>query len=125
MVADERTEQSSCFPAQPLRGIDEIKIEMLRLRPFAREDEGDLLADAAGRAGDASSGRTVRPRASARFRKVDTGFRKRSCATNKLERDADSKKRHLALHAEVMRSHTHGRSGLASGLAARGSRRHV
>jgi len=38
---------------------------MLRLIPFAREDEGDLLADAAGRAGDASSGRTVRPRASA------------------------------------------------------------
>src|SRR5215831_11920356 len=29
--------------------------------------------------------------------KVDTGFRKRSCSTNKLEQDDDSKKSHLAL----------------------------
>jgi len=28
---------------------------------------------------------------------VDTGFRKRSCATNNLKRDDDSKKSHLAL----------------------------
>src|SRR5215813_1396038 len=28
---------------------------------------------------------------------MDTGFRKKSCATNKLERDADSQKRHPAL----------------------------
>src|SRR5262249_36582655 len=30
-------------------------------------------------------------------RKVDTGFRKRSCSTNKLERVDDSKKSHPAL----------------------------
>jgi hypothetical protein len=30
---------------------------------------------------------------------VDTGFRKRSCSTNKLERDDDSKKSHPALAA--------------------------
>jgi hypothetical protein len=30
---------------------------------------------------------------------VDTGFRKRSCSTNKLERDDDSKKSHRALAA--------------------------
>src|SRR5262249_38188564 len=42
--------------------------------------------------------------------KVDTGFRKRSCASNKLERDADSKKRHFTLAAEALRSHTHGRA---------------
>src|SRR5215467_7579627 len=29
--------------------------------------------------------------------RVDTGFRKRSCSTNKVERDDDSKKSHLAL----------------------------
>jgi hypothetical protein len=28
---------------------------------------------------------------------VDTGFRKRSCSTNKAERDDDSKKSHHAL----------------------------
>jgi hypothetical protein len=32
---------------------------------------------------------------------VDTGFRKRSCSSNKLERDDDSKKSHLALAAGV------------------------
>jgi hypothetical protein len=31
---------------------------------------------------------------------VDTGFRKRSCSSNKLERDDDSKKIHPALAAE-------------------------
>jgi hypothetical protein len=28
---------------------------------------------------------------------VDTGFRKRSCSNNKVERDGDSKKSHLSL----------------------------
>jgi hypothetical protein len=33
---------------------------------------------------------------------VDTGFRKRSCSTNKLERDDDSKKSHHALGAAAL-----------------------
>src|SRR5262249_29928779 len=53
------------------------------------------------------------------------GFRKRSCASNKLERDADSKKRHFTLAAEALRSHTHGRAAFASGPAIRGSGRHA
>jgi hypothetical protein len=34
---------------------------------------------------------------------VDTGFRKRSCSNNKLERDDDSKKSHRALSAVAAR----------------------
>src|SRR5690242_5606813 len=33
---------------------------------------------------------------------MDTGFRKRSCSTDNLERDDDSKKSHLALGLEML-----------------------
>src|SRR5215469_12898138 len=40
--------------------------------------------------------------ATARSQKVGTGFRKRSCANNKLNRDGDSKKSHHALDLGAM-----------------------